>query len=107
MHSFGSFLCCVKGNKTAESGILFFSLILQKHKKKLLWMYTNKCKLFTIPIILWLKVASTVRRGKKIKWLLQRHTVKLSTFTMQIIIIMKNNQSNIWGKKITLLSLNK
>ncbi len=54
-----------------------------------------KANLLQFRLSSWLKgvVASTVRRKKKIKWLLQRR-MQCSLF----IIIIKNNQSNIWKK---------
>ncbi len=47
-----SLLCCAKLKQTAESCILFFFLFYKKAKIIfLLFMYTNKSRPFTIPII--------------------------------------------------------
>ncbi len=47
-----SFLCCAKLKQTAERCILFFFLFYKKAKIIfLLFMYTNKSRPFTIPII--------------------------------------------------------
>ncbi len=47
-----SLLCCVKLKQTAERCILFFlSYFTKKQRLFFYWMYTNKSKAFTIPII--------------------------------------------------------
>ncbi len=47
-----SLLCCAKLKQTAESCIIFFFLFYKKAKIIfLLFMYTNKSRPFTIPII--------------------------------------------------------
>ncbi len=51
-----SLLCCAKLKQTAESCILFFFLFYKKAKIIfVLFMYTNKSRPFTIPIIFMIK----------------------------------------------------
>ncbi len=80
-----------------------FFLILQKAKKLfLLFMYTNKSRPFTIPIIVMTK-RSCFHCWKGNKSSLS--SFKHSTFTMQPVHYhYKNNRSNIWTN--TLLRLN-
>ncbi len=81
--------CCAKLKQTTESCILFFWLILTKKANICFYCECTQIKanLLQFRLSSWLRgaVASTVRRGKKIKWLLQCRmctTVKHSTLTI-------------------------
>ncbi len=76
-----SLLCCAKLKQTAERFILFFFLFYKKAKIiLLLFMYTNKSRPFTIPIIFMTK-RSCFHCWKGNKSSLS--SFKHSTFTMQ------------------------
>ncbi len=113
MQSSGSFLCCAKGNQTAESGILFFLGLFYKSANICFYCECTQIKanLLQFRLSSWLKgvFASTVRRKKKKSQVIapapHAHT-QLSILPWQcslFIIIIKNNQSNIRarGKKRT------
>ncbi len=92
-----SLLCCAKLKQTAERCILFFFLFYKKAKIIfLLFMYTNKSRPFTIPIIFMTK-RSCFHCWKGNKSSLS--SFKHSTFTMQPVHYhYKINRSNIWKK---------
>ncbi len=90
MQSFGSFLCYVKGNQTAESGIVFFLDLIYKSAKICFYCECTQIKanLLQLQLSSWLNgvVASTVRRKKvssDCSSTACEHTVKLSTLTIQ------------------------
>ncbi len=88
MQSFNTFLCCAKGNQTAESGILFFLGLIYKSAKICFYCECTQKQTFYNSDYLWLigVFASTVRRKKKSSDCSSAacaHTVKDSTFTMQ------------------------
>ncbi len=91
-----SLLCCAKLKQTAERCILFFFLFYKKAKIIfLLFMYTNKSRPFTIPIIFMTKRSCFhCWKGNKSSLSSFKHSTKCSLF----IIIIKNNRSNIWKK---------
>ncbi len=93
-----SLLCCAKLKQTAESCILLFCLILQKSKDIfLLFMYTNKSRPFTIPIIFMTKRSCFhCWKGNKSSdcFRLHAHLSILPSQCSLFIIINKNNRSN-------------
>ncbi len=96
-----SLLCCAKLKQTAERCILFFLILQQSKDNFLLFMYTNKSRPFTIPII-FMTERSCFHCWKRNKSSLS--SFKHSTFTMQPVHYhYKNNRSNIWKKTHTAL----
>ncbi len=90
-----SLLCCAKLKQTAERCILFFFLFYKKAKIIfLLFMYTNKSRLFTIPIIFMTKRSCFhCWKGNKSSLSSFKHSTKCSLF---IIIIKTTGQT--WKK---------
>ncbi len=105
-----SLLCCAKLKQTAECSILFCFLFYKKAKIIfVLFMYTNKSRPFTIPIIFMTKRSCfhCWKRNKSsdCSSAACAHLSILPSQCSLFIVIIKNNRSNIW-KKNTLLSLN-
>ncbi len=99
-----SLLCCAKLKQTAESCIQFFFLFYKKAKIIfVLFMYTNKSRPFTIPIIFMTKRSCFhCWKGNKSSDCFSA-AFKHSTFTMQPVNYhYKNNRSNIWKKHTAL-----
>ncbi len=102
-----SSLCCAKLKQTAESCILFFFLFYKKTKIiVLLFMYTNKSRPFTIPIIFMTKRSCfhCWKRNKSSDCFSAAcaHLSILPSQCSLFIIIIYNNRSNIWKKHTAL-----
>ncbi len=105
-----SLLCCAKSKQTAERCILFFVLFYKKAKIIfLLFMYTNKSRPFTIPIIV-MTERSCFHCKKGINPVIASAphalTFKHSTFTMQPVHYHYIKQPVKHMEKHTLLCLN-
>ncbi len=102
-----SLLCCAKLKQTAESCILFFFLFYKKAKIILLFMYTNKSRPFTIPIIFMTKRSCfhCWKRNKYSDCFSDAFAHMHSTFTMQPVHYHYKTTGQTYGKN-TLLCLN-